>query len=145
MKRVRALAPLSRDHHVALVVARKLSRAGPDQAQAAGERFVQFLAEHELRHFAFEETVLLPALPNEQPARAFASRVRQDHDYLRAALRRLQSPTEVAGVEVLHDLGARLRAHVQFEERELFPYVERSLDPAVLEQIATRLATEPDS
>jgi hemerythrin-like domain-containing protein len=142
MKRAAALAPLSRDHHLALVVARELSRATPDQADTAATRFQQFLAQHELAHFALEETLLLPALPDEQQGRALARRVRDDHDYLRAATRHLQRSPQAASVEFLHALGVRLRAHVQMEERELFPYLERTLDPAALEQIGAQLARD---
>jgi len=143
MKRSAALASLSRDHHTALVVARELSRAGPEHAEVAASRFVRFLAVHELAHFALEESVLLPALPDEPQAQVFAARVHEDHDYLRAALRRLQDSPQAASVEFLHALGARLRTHVQMEERELFPYLEDSLDSATLEQIGVRLARGP--
>jgi hemerythrin-like domain-containing protein len=142
MRRSPALASLSRDHHVALVVARELIRAGPDQAEAARSRFVQFLAEHELAHFAIEESVLLPALPNDGPARSLAARVRGDHEYLRAAMRRLRSARQPTVLGSLHEVGARLRAHVQMEEHELFPLIEQSLEPAVLERIAAELARE---
>jgi hemerythrin-like domain-containing protein len=139
MKRHEALAPLSRDHHVALVVARELSRASPDRAEAAAKRFVRFLVEYELKHFALEESVLLPALPDHAEASTLAGRVREDHEHLRAAMRQLQDSPRAANVESLHDLGAFLLAHVQMEERELFPYLERSLEPAALDQIGTRL------
>jgi len=49
MKRAAALAPLSRDHHLALVVARELARAGPGQTEAARGRFVRFLANRSRR------------------------------------------------------------------------------------------------
>jgi hemerythrin-like domain-containing protein len=144
MKRTPALAPLSRDHHVALVIARELTRAGPDQAEAARTRFVRFLAEHELTHFALEESVLLPVLPAEAQPELLANQMRHDHEYLRAAMRQLQDPQQAAELEFLHEVGARLRAHVQMEERKLFPYIERSLDPAALEQIGAKLTREHD-
>jgi hypothetical protein len=144
MKRTAALAPLSRDHHLALVVARQLSRATPAQAGAAAQRFVRFLAEHELAHFALEETVLLPALPDEPQARALAEQTRKDHRYLRAAMQRLRGSPQAADVDLLHEIGGRLRTHVQMEERELFPYLERSLEPAALDRIGAKLARETD-
>jgi hemerythrin-like domain-containing protein len=142
MRRSPALASLSRDHHVALVVARELIRARPDQAEAARSRFVQFLAEHELAHFAIEESVLLPALPNDGPARSLAARVRDDHEYLRAAMRRLRSARQPTVLGSLHEVGARLRAHVQMEEHELFPLIEQSLESAALKRIGAELARE---
>ncbi len=37
-------------------------------------------------------------------------------------------------------VGARLRSHVQLEERELFPRLETSLDEASLAQLGKRIA-----
>ena len=35
-----------------------------------------------------------------------------------------------------------LRAHVQMEERELFPYLERTLEPAELDRIGAMLVPD---
>jgi hypothetical protein len=91
MRRSRALESLSRDHHVALVVARELTRATADTADAAALRFVRFLSEHELAHFAVEERVLLPALPPEEPGPALAQRPLEDHEYVCGAIQHLRS------------------------------------------------------
>ncbi len=141
MKRSAALAQLSREHHVALVVARQPANAGPDDA-ATVNRFVEFLAGHELAHFAREETVLLPSIPDEPHGRELAGQMLEDHAFLRDAARRLQDPSQPATAEYLHQLGRRLRAHVQMEERELFPYLEQALDSATLEEIGARLAAD---
>lgn len=139
MKRSEALAPLSRDHHVALVVARELSRASADDASAAADRFVAFLARHELAHFALEESVLLPAVRDDQAVGALVRQVVADHAYFREAMRRLKRTGEPSDLEWLHQLGARLSAHVRMEERELFPHIERSLSDAELEEVGAAL------
>ena len=61
MKRHPALAPLSRDHHHALVIARRLRRAGPEQAADAAAAFLEHWEAEERLHFRLEEEVLLPA------------------------------------------------------------------------------------
>jgi hemerythrin-like domain-containing protein len=142
MKRSPALAQLSRDHHVALVVARQLANAGTDDAAASAVRFVEFLAGHELAHFALEETVLLPAIPDGPRGQALAGRMLEDHEYLRLAADRLRDSLQPVSTDYLHQLGQRLRAHVQMEERELFPYLEQALDPTALEELGARLAHE---
>jgi hemerythrin-like domain-containing protein len=144
MKRSEALAPLSRDHHVALVVARELSRAGDSDAASATERFVRFLARHELAHFALEESVLVPALPPGEHGAALGERLLEDHEFLREALRRLQASPAAGTVSFLHEVGERLRAHVRMEEQELFPYLEQSLDERALATIGAKLAQEPN-
>jgi hemerythrin-like domain-containing protein len=142
MKRSPELAQLSRNHHVALVVARQLTRADAEHAQAAAARFVEFLAGHELAHFALEETVLLPAVPDEPHGRALAQRMLEDHEYLRFAAKRLRDPPAPVSADYLHQLGHRLRAHVQMEERELFPHLEQTLDPDTLKVLGEQLAAD---
>ncbi len=140
MKRSAALAPLSRDHHHALVVARELSRCDEATAGAAADRFTAFLSEHELKHFAVEEQVLLPAIPPDEAARALAQEMLDDHEYLRTQCSRVRAGEVTPGL--LHEIGARLRAHVQMEERRLFPYLEEALDADALAAIGARLQQE---
>ena len=139
MRRSAALAGLSRDHHHALVVARQLYRARPQDAETAAERFVTFLAGHELAHFELEERVLLPALPDAPAAKELARTTRDQHARLRAAARRLQDRRDPPELAVLHEAGELLRDHVRMEEQELFPLVEESLDEAALEALGRRL------
>jgi hemerythrin-like domain-containing protein len=139
MKRSDALAPLSRDHHVALVVARTLTRADERNAAEAAQRFASFLERHELAHFRVEELLLLPALPDGGP---LAQRVLADHDYLRDACAQIQGGAAEPGVEWLHEIGSRLRAHVQMEERELFPYLEETLPERDLDRLGSRIEAE---
>lgn len=139
MKRSEALAPLSRDHHHALVVARALVNATDETAATAAQQFVEFLAGHELAHFAVEESVLLPVIPAEARGRELARRVLEDHAFLREALRRLREPAAAVDVGSLQSIGGRLRDHVRMEERELFPYLEGSLSEGALEDIGLRI------
>lgn len=139
MKRSSALAPLSRDHHDALVIAMALTRARDVTARASAMLFADFITGHETRHFALEESLLLPALPPGARARQLADHVLADHRYLRGAAAKLSLPRSELHATQLHSIGARLRAHVQFEERELFPYLEEALDSAVLARIGAEL------
>lgn len=145
MKRSAALAPLSRDHHHALVIASALTRAGDATARSSAMLFADFIAEHESRHFALEESLLLPALPAGERGRELAERVRDDHRYLCEAARQLREEQLQPDAELARRIGARLRAHVQLEERELFPYIETSLDSASLERIGAELEARPPS
>ena len=138
MKRSQALRSLSRDHHHALVVARDLTRANAEIAAATAERFVEFLAHHERAHFDLEEAVLLPLMPSSAPAAELAQRMVDDHAWLREAMRRLQADRSPE-VDALRSVGQRLREHVQMEERELFPYLERVLGEDELKAIGARL------
>lgn len=136
MRRSDALAELSRDHHHALVVARELERATPASAAAAAARLDEFLGRHELAHFGVEESVLLPALRATPEGEAFGRRILADHEQLRAARAIAAGRPDAA---YLHELGGRLRSHVLLEEREVFPYLERTLDEAALRALGVRL------
>jgi hypothetical protein len=61
MKRHPALVPLSRDHHHALVIARRLRQATEQTADDAARAFLAHWHDEERHHFRLEEEVLLPA------------------------------------------------------------------------------------
>ncbi len=140
MKRSEALAPLSRDHHYALVVASALTRADQQTARSSALLFADFVLEHVDGHFAIEESLLLPALPHDDAGRHLAGRVLDDHRYLRKAATELRRAHDEPNIDYLRALGARLRSHVQLEERELFPRLETALDEASLAQLGERIA-----
>jgi hemerythrin-like domain-containing protein len=137
MKRHPALAPLSRDHHHALVLARRLRRADEHDAAAAAEAFLEHWMEEERLHFRLEEEVLLPAYAAhgdlDHPA---VIRTLLDHVRIRRDVARL---TGGAQPELLHELGARLADHVKLEEHELFPLVERTVPEPALAELGKRL------
>jgi hemerythrin-like domain-containing protein len=136
MQRSDALAPLSREHHVALEVALRLRRASADTAEEALGRFEAFWSEHGQRHFAAEEELVLGALPEGDAALAAAAqRLEREH----ARLRRQAACVKAGDVEALNELGDLLRDHVRFEERELFPLVEDALSPDALDALGRAL------
>jgi hemerythrin-like domain-containing protein len=136
VKRHPALVPLSRDHHHALVVARTLRRA---TAATAAEATRSFLAhwEEERLHFRLEEEVLLPAYAaHGDPEHPTIARVLVDHVVIRRDAGRL---TAAPSLELLHELGDRLAAHVHLEEQELFPLIEATLPEPELSALGERL------
>ena len=137
MKRDRRLHGLSSEHHQALVLARRAARAAQetddggrnDVWQEVKQRFADELEPH----FQVEERLLLPAL-SAAGETELVRRTEEDH----AALRGLvgSDPQGHGLVEILGSFGARLRAHVRFEEDELFPACERELPDGVLDAVA---------
>ena len=129
MKRHPGLQRLSREHHVALVLAKRARRLGSGTAAAA--RFIAEVAQAystELEpHFLAEESGLLAALAVAGQA-ALAERTLAEHRTLRALVRRLAAGDGAC----LHRFGELLEAHVRFEERELFPRAESILPPEAL-------------
>jgi mannose-6-phosphate isomerase-like protein (cupin superfamily) len=121
MKRRPGLIALSHDHHHALVAARRLRKAAGDPAASAA--FLRFFADESVRHFRDEEECLFPLVADADEARPLLVRALLDHQRLHALAARLAGgEAATAG-----DLAELLEAHVRFEERTLFPMIERLL------------------
>jgi hemerythrin-like domain-containing protein len=132
VKRSAALTPLSHDHQHALDAALWLRRTGDADAIA---RFREFFDREGRRHFDIEERLILPALPADDPEWApGVARVREDHAAIRAA-----ADSELTEADA-RALGERLNDHVRFEERTLFPIIERRLADAELERLGVAIA-----
>lgn len=129
MKRHAALLQLSREHHMALKLARQArfaSDSGHAMAIAEAAEKITALFPGELEtHFQAEEKDLLPALAAVGET-GLVRRTLDEHSELRALNRRL---AEQDG-ETLARFATLLNDHVRFEERELFETAQRLLYPA---------------
>lgn len=140
MKRSLPLMALSREHHAALVLAKKARALGSSTADAAAIEFMRGLpaifASELAPHFRVEEEALLPALRRActEAAIAAVERTLAEHVELIDLIRRAGEGDATS----LAAFGARLEAHVRFEERELFPLAETLLPP---ETLAAALST----
>jgi hypothetical protein len=133
LKRHDALAPLSRDHHFALIYALALRRAGEAPlragrgAVATAESFLSFYEEELLGHMADEEEALLPLAGDAAPddtARLLSEHeaIREGAAFLRQALEEGADPREF-----MRGVGDRLHDHVRFEERVYFETLQLRL------------------
>jgi hemerythrin-like domain-containing protein len=140
MKRHPALAFLSRDHHHTLVMARRLRRAtGATGATATVllRDFREFWVTDEQLHFRAEEELLLPAYAAYgDPRDPAIVRMLVDHVLIRRDAHRLGCAPEL---DVLHELGARLKGHVALEEHAVFPLIEQALPEHELQALLERL------
>jgi hemerythrin-like domain-containing protein len=137
MKRHPALAPLSRDHHHALVIARRLRHATIQTAPETARAFLAHWDAEQKQHFRLEEELLLPAYAaHGAPNHPAVLRMLLDHMLIRRDADQLANAPPL---ELLHDLGARLAAHVELEERELFPLIEQTIPEPELDALGDRL------
>lgn len=137
MKRHPALVPLSRDHHHALVIARRLRHATTQTAAETARAFLAHWDAEQRLHFRLEEELLLPAYAaHGAPDHAAVLRMLVDHMLIRRDAARLANAPPL---ELLHDLGARLADHVELEERELFPLIEKTIPEPELDALGDRL------
>jgi len=142
MQRFEALRELSREHHEALVLARRARDAAAEPHSAATQAQCAHLLERWAAqfkpHFALEEQTLLPALARAGQA-ASAAVALQQH----AALRQLVERIRGGDAHALALWGEAMDTHVRFEERALFPLAETVLGPSVLADVMDRPAIDP--
>jgi hemerythrin-like domain-containing protein len=130
MKRHPALSPLSREHHSALVLAKRARGASADDPVALKQLAAalrQAFADELEAHFQLEEQHLLPALAARGEQEAVA-RTLAEHADLCALAVQIDSGLP----ESVRRFGAALAEHIRFEERALFPLAESVLGEAAL-------------
>jgi len=135
LKRHESLQPLSRDHYVGLVQAQRLIKSAdataPDRVKALAD-FVQAWAGEISAHFNDEERLLPELLAGES-----LDRLRREHralaEFADEARRRRGAPDP--GAAWVRELGQLLNDHIRWEERELFPLIERSASAAQLREL----------
>lgn len=137
MQRSEALRDLSREHHEALVLARRARSAAGDtaSAQAQCSHLLERWAAQFEPHFACEEQTLLPALAQAGHPALVACALEQH-----AALRQLVERLRTGDLQALVAWGEAMDTHVRFEERTLFPLAQTELEPSVLTEVMNRTA-----
>ncbi len=127
MKRHPSLQPLSRDHHEGLLQVQALRLAaegGLDERRVAQARFLDLWDSWLGDHLGLEERWLPPLIPEAGDV----DRLRQEHDEIRS----LVEACVLGGAEaqpargLLLRLAERLHDHIRWEERHLFPGIERA-------------------
>lgn len=133
------MAPLSREHHDGLLFVWKLRRGmvnGTD-LQILAAFCSWYLKNHLHEHFDSEETLLLPYLEEEDEHRL---NLLKEHEEIRKIIKSLD---EQPAIDKVVQLGNLLEKHIRFEERTLFPYLEKILFPAQLQHVYEHLTDEP--
>jgi hemerythrin-like domain-containing protein len=135
VKRSKQLAPLSREHHDALMFIWKIKEGlknGTPPAIISG--YINWYWKNNLQnHFEQEEKLLLPHLPVNDD---LAAQLKKEHE----TIRRLINKMDDSSATLLADT---LNAHIRFEERQLFPHVERVVSTEQLNEIFGQLAHQP--
>jgi hypothetical protein len=136
VKRSPALSPLSREHLAALLVAKALREAS--EPEPATAKALDFWRSEGAVHFRVEEEVLLPGWALEAEVdRDGVNRMLLEHLAIRAAVIRVSRGK--ASLADLHELGQMLHDHVRYEERFLFPLIEKALDDRALARLGAAI------
>jgi hemerythrin-like domain-containing protein len=134
IKRHEALQDLSRDHHEGLLLCFKI-RQGLKK-KIASTRMMNycrhFFQTHLAEHFEEEEQLVFPVLGNDHP---MVQKALEQHRHLN------QLFTAAAdSLEKLQEIEKRLKAHIRFEERELFNEIQQQLPSEKLQQLNDQLS-----
>src|SRR5215470_3358944 len=115
IKRTEQLAPLSREHHEALVFLLRLKHGLKNgTSTTVMSAYINWFWTNNLeKHFAQEEALLLPHL---DATDEMAMRLTREHQTVRNLISNEMSQANIALFLEL------LTAHIRFEEREFFPY-----------------------
>ena len=137
LKRNKHLVSLSREHHTGLLFGWKIKQGLSKQVPLKVLlNYLRFFWESHLReHFAQEENELNSLLPLHDPMRVA---VEEDHRILEEKIKRLLSGKVATEAEFLA-LADFLTAHIRFEERDFFPYLEQHLTAEQLAKIGLSL------
>lgn len=144
MQRAEALKSLSREHHEALVLARRASATATDpHSNTARVQCIHLLERWTQQfepHFMLEEQTLFPALEQAGHSELVAVALMQ-HAALRALVARLRQGDALA----LAAWGDAMDTHVRFEERTLFPLAQAVLEPTELADVMERSVLDRSS
>lgn len=140
LRRHPALRPLSRDHYVALVQARRLIAASagtPAQRRAALAQFLDAWRTTLGPHFAAEQRLLLGLAE-----RQHGNQLCHVHALLEAWVReaREMRASVTPNAARMRRMGEILRDHVRWEERTLYRAIQHDALPEQLDALATATA-----
>jgi len=137
IKRSEHIMKLSKEHHSGLLFCWKI-RQGLKR-EAATERIIKytqyFWSHHLDEHFREEETILFSPLKDEMVQKAI-----EDHQQIKHILDDLQGSSADDAIQKLTQLANLVDDHIRYEERKLFPHIEKSLSDEQLEKIGKQLA-----
>lgn len=135
MKRHESIVTLSKDHHFGLLFCWKI-RQGVKR-QVPPDRILPYIeyfwSNHLQPHFEAEETLPFAAVQDDLVDRAIA-----DHKHIEQLVKTITSVEPVVLAQ-LNTLADALDSHIRFEERVLFPHLEKALSSEKLAWLGAQL------
>lgn len=134
LKRNENILILSREHHFGLLFCWKIRQGIKNGVETERiKKYVSFFwNEHLEKHFEEEEVHLFRIIDDGECAEGL-----RQHEELRALFSEIVN-TETTN-QRLTQLADALDAHIRFEERQLFPHLEKSLDEEKLRAVGAAL------
>jgi len=138
IKRSKELAPLSREHHDGLLFAWKIKQglANDTPVETLCNYTRWFWSNHIKPHFKDEEKVLVKFLPADN---LLVQQMIREHAQIRDLVISLDKEPDSNSLKLLSEF---INNHIRFEERELFPYAEKTLTPEQLNEVYNDLPND---
>ena len=127
---------LSREHHFSLLFCWKIRQGLKTNVAAERIRkYAQYFWEQHLQpHFQEEEKILFAPIKDRQVQRAI-----NEHKSIRQQIEHLSNYPENKERKTLAKIANMVDEHVRYEERELFPHLERKLSKEQLEDVGKQI------
>ncbi len=128
MKRIEALAPLSRDHHSTLILSQLLKKGAPDYRElpttAIGKKeyALEQYEMHIKNHFKSEELILEQVKNISDIIDTLCNEIFEEHKQINDLFYELKNAVDIE--KTMDELGTLLQAHIRKEERILFPILQ---------------------
>ena|SRR5690606_20608652 len=135
IKRSEHIVQLSKEHHFSLLFCWKV-RVGIKK-EIEHDRIIDYInyfwKDHLLPHFQ-EEDILFSFVDD-----AFVKRAYEEHNTINATVKQLNLSTKKEQAGLISHIADLVDAHVRFEERELFPHLEKAIAEPKLVEIGRRI------
>lgn len=125
MKRANQLQPLSREHHLGLVLCRQAKECSNDVKEIAEHwtALTDYMKNNMINHFDVEDNLLVSKLENYKQTNPNVADVIDKIESQHKKLYELVDLPSISASQV-RELGTVLYDHIRFEEREMFPLVQ---------------------
>jgi len=135
VKRNENLVVLSHEHHHGLVFCTRLNKAHKADDEILQSFVKEFWDNNLASHFESEERLLLPFLEDDKIARQFLT----EHSQIRALIQAISENNHKNVKKDILKLAKLINDHIRFEERIMFPWLEKTLTPNELIAIGNEL------
>ncbi len=139
VKRTLQLAPLSEEHHEGLLLVWRIYQGLKKNTEPGRikDYILWYWENHIKPHFYQEEKILFPYLPAQHE---LGLRMHSEHERIKQMIMSLD---DQSGKEIFVDLANFIEEHINFEEQELYAYLEQVLSKDQLDMISLQLAEHP--
>ncbi|HEY9341683.1 MAG TPA: hemerythrin domain-containing protein [Hanamia sp.] len=140
VKRNENIAKLSRDHHASLMFCWKLRQGIRHHVSTERmTKYLEYFLEHHFNpHFKEEEEILFAGQHHKKVEKAI-----DDHVAIKRAIHNILFSDSEHQYDELSALADSVDDHVRYEERKLFPFLEKELTKQQLETIGNQISVEP--